>query len=205
MTDKTPFIVGLGGTSSSNSTSECILRQVMAKCAEHGAEVQVFDGPSLNMPMYAPDSEERSAKAQALVAALRRADGVVIASPGYHGSVSGLIKNALDYVQDMAKDERVYFEGRAVGLIAVAAGWQATGSTLATLRSITHALRGWPTPMAVAVNSMMPVFDARKQVTDPALLAQFDIVAGQVVDFARMRALHDLACMSHAAGGQADF
>src|SRR3546814_4185926 len=105
--------------------------------------------------------------------------------------VSGLIKNALDYVQDMAKDERVYFEGRAVGLIAVAAGWQATGTTLATLRSITHALRGWPTPMAVAVNSMMPIFDENKRLTDKGVSAQLDVVAEQVVTFARMRALHE--------------
>src|SRR3546814_5026141 len=75
----------------------------------------MFDGASLNMPMYAPDIEERSAQATALIDALRRADGIVICSPGYHGTVSGLIKNALDYVQDMAKDGRVYFEGRAVG------------------------------------------------------------------------------------------
>src|SRR3546814_2003634 len=79
----------------------------------------------------------------------------------------------------MAKDERVYFEGRAVGLIAVAAGWQATGTTLATLRSITHALRGWPTPMAVAVNSMMPIFDENKRLTDKGVSAQLDVVAEQ--------------------------
>src|SRR3546814_16726321 len=75
----------------------------------------------------------------------------------------------------MAKDERVYFEGRAVGLIAVAAGWQATGTTLATLRSITHALRGWPPPMAVAVNSMMPIFDENKRLTDKGVSAQLDV------------------------------
>src|SRR3546814_6799687 len=115
MADKAPFIVGMGGTGKSNSSSEVILRQVLDKCAEQGAETIMFDGASLNMPMYAPDIEERSAQATALIDALRRADGIVICSPGYHGTVSGLIKNALDYVQDMAKDERVYFEGRAVG------------------------------------------------------------------------------------------
>src|SRR3546814_87150 len=197
MADKAPFIVGMGGTGKSNSSSEVILRQVLDKCAEQGAETIMFDGASLNMPMYAPDIEERSAQATALIDALRRADGIVICSPGYHGTVSGLIKNALDYVQDMAKDERVYFEGRAVGLIAVAAGWQATGTTLATLRSITHALRGWPTPMAVAVNSMMPIFDENKRLTDKGVSAQLDVVAEQVVTFARMRALHELAKATH--------
>ena len=130
---------------------------------------------------------------------LRRADGIVISSPGYHGTVSGLIKNALDYVEDMAKDERPYFEGRAVALISVAAGWQATGTTLATLRSIVHALRGWPTPMAITVNSVMPVFADDGSVSDPTLLNQLDILAQQVVGFARMRALDDLTRASAAA------
>ena len=141
----------------------------------------------------------RTDKVAALIDGLRRADGIIITSPGYHGTVSGLIKNALDYVEDMAKDERPYFEGRAVGLISVAAGWQATGTTLATLRSIVHALRGWPTPMAVTVNSRMPVFADDGTVCDAALGSQLDTLASQVVGFARMRALDDLSRAATAA------
>src|SRR3546814_17346914 len=95
----------------------------------------------------------------------------------------------------MAKDELVYFEGRAVGLIAVAAGWQATGTTLATLRSITHALRGWPTPMAVAVNSMLPIIDENKQLTDKGVSAQLDVVAEKVVPFRSERRRVGKACV----------
>lgn len=186
-----PLIVGLGGTMTAMSSSERVLRAVLASCAANGAETQLFDGNALDMPMYGYGTP-RTDKAQALIAALRRADGVVIASPGYHGTISGLIKNALDYIEDMAKDERPYFEGRAVGLITVAAGWQATGTTLATLRSIVHALRGWPTPMAVTVNSQMPVFSDDGMIADPALEKQLGILAGQVVSFARMRALDEL-------------
>lgn len=177
------------------------MREVLRGCEELGAETLVFDGPALDMPMYAPERMERTESAAALIAGLRRADGIVIASPGYHGTVSGLIKNALDYVQDMAGDARPYFEGRAVGLIAVAAGWQATGTTLTTLRSITHALRGWPTPMALAINSQTPVFGDDGAIIDPSLQAQLGVMARQVVSFARMRALHDLA---EAAGDAAE-
>lgn len=194
-----PLIVGLGGTGSATGSTERVLLRALAAAEAAGAETLAFDGKALDMPMYAYGSE-RTDKAAALIAALRRADGVIIASPGYHGTVSGLIKNALDYVEDMARDERVYFEGRAVGLIAVAAGWQATGSTLATLRSITHALRGWPTPMAVAINSATPVFAADGALADPGIAKQLEILAGQVVEFARMKALDVLA---RAAGDAA--
>jgi FMN reductase len=192
MKSHTPLIVGLGGTGSASGSTERVLRRALDAAEATGARTLFFDGKALDMPMYNWGGE-RTEKASALIDALRAADGVIIASPGYHGTVSGLIKNALDYVEDMAKDERVYFEGRAVGLIAVAAGWQATGSTLATLRSITHALRGWPTPMAVAINSATPVFEQNGLLTDQAVAKQLEILAGQVVDFARMRALDELA------------
>jgi FMN reductase len=169
-----------------------LLKHALLAAEAEGADTLYFDGKALDMPMYSYGGA-RTDQAKALIDALRRADGIIIASPGYHGTVSGLIKNALDYVEDMAKDERVYFEGRAVGLIAVAAGWQATGSTLATLRSITHALRGWPTPMAVAVNSAQPVFLDDGSVSDPSITKQLEILASQVVQFARMTSLHDLA------------
>ena len=198
MTDQPPLIVGIGGTMTSNSSSERVMRHVLAQCEAAGAETIAFDGTTLDLPMYGYGTP-RTGNATALIEALRRAEGVVISSPGYHGTISGLIKNALDYVEDMAKDERPYFEGRAVGLIAVAAGWQATGTTLATLRAIVHALRGWPTPMAVTVNSVQPVFAEDGSVSDPVLLKQLDILAQQVVGFARMRALDELARASAAA------
>jgi len=199
MNDARPLIVGLGGTGSATGSTERILRQALNAAEEAGAETLFFDGKALDMPMYSYGGV-RSDPALVMISALRRADGIIIASPGYHGTVSGLIKNALDYVEDMAKDERVYFEGRAVGLIAVAAGWQATGSTLATLRSITHALRGWPTPMAVAINSAQPVFDSEGALIDAAIANQLNVLAGQVVEFARMRALDVLGrAASHAA------
>ncbi len=187
-----PLIVGIGGTMTSNSSSERLMRHVLMQCEAAGAETLSFDGTALDLPMYGYGTP-RTDKAVALIEGLRRADGIVISSPGYHGTVSGLIKNALDYVEDMAKDERPYFEARAVGLISVAAGWQATGTTLATLRSIVHALRGWPTPMAVTVNSVQPVFADNGSVSDATLLKQLDILAQQIVGFTRMRALDDLA------------
>lgn len=192
MTDTKPLIVGLGGSGSASGSTERILRRALDAAEAAGADTRYFDGKALDMPMYSYGCE-RTDKALELLSALRKADGIIIASPGYHGTVSGLIKNALDYVEDMAKDERVYFEGRAVGLIAVAAGWQATGSTLATLRSITHALRGWPTPMAVTVNSAQPIFDDDGELADKAIRAQLEILARQVVSFAKMKALDELA------------
>lgn len=183
-----PRIVALGGNATAGGSAERLLRHALARCEEQGAEVMLFAGDAIDLPMYAPHRSERCTKAQALIAALRDADGIIVASPAYHGTVSGVVKNALDYAQDLASDAQPYFDGRAVGLIAVAGGWQAAGSTLATLRSITHALRGWPTPMAVTANSGQPLFDADGLVTDTAIAQQLGIMTRQVMLFAQMKA-----------------
>ena len=80
--------------------------------------------------------------------------------------MSGLVKNALDYLEELRGDQRPYLDGRAVGLVAVARGWQASVATLGTLRQVVHALRGWPTPLGLAINSSATTFDDNGRTDD---------------------------------------
>ena len=79
---------------------------------ESGARIKLISGPLLQLPLYQPENPERSEGARLLVAELALADGIIIGSPGYHGSISGLVKNALDYAEDLRTDARPYFSGR---------------------------------------------------------------------------------------------
>jgi FMN reductase len=184
-----PFVVGLGGTTKAKSSPEKALKHALALAEVQGAETELFDGSSIHLPMYGSESSERSPDVRRLIAALRRADGVIIATPCYHGSVSGLLKNALDYVEDMAQDPHPYFDGRAEGLIVCGSGWQTTAITLSALRSIVHALRGWPTPMGVAINTMNKTFDEQGSVIEETASRQLGILVNQVVHFARLRCI----------------
>ena len=187
-----PLIVGIGGTTRPGSSSERALQFALSRARDLGADTEMLVGSGILLPIYAPESPERNAAARHLVAALRRANGIIVSSPGYHGSLSGLIKNALDYAEDMRNDALPNFEGRAVGLIACANGWQATGATLTALRSIVHALRGWPTPLGVAINTTEQTF-ATDESANTATLQQLSILARQVVQFAEQRAAHEVA------------
>ncbi len=181
-----PYIVGIGGATKPQSSPEKALRYALSLAEAEGAETELFDGPSIHLPMYTGTAGERPADVRRLLDALRRAHGVILATPCYHGSVSGLLKNALDYVEDMARDPHPYFDGRAVGLIVCGSGWQSTAITLSALRSIVHALRGWPTPMGVAINTLNRTFDEKGSVIDEAAARQLGILVTQVVGFARM-------------------
>jgi FMN reductase len=167
------------------------LRIALAGAEELGAKTTVITGDDLVLPFYDPTVPERSPAAQRLVEYLREADGVVLVSPGYHGTLSGLVKNALDYVEDLRDDERPYLEGRAVGCVAAAQGWQASVTTLTSLRSIVHALRGWPTPLGAAVNSTEVQFDGAGECSSETVANTLRTIGKQVVEFAI--AQHEMA------------
>jgi FMN reductase len=154
---------------------------------QQGARTLLFGAAFLTgLPHYGTPECRTCAPAEGFIAALREADGLIMASPGYHGTISGLLKNAIDYIEDTARDARPYLENLPVGLIATAFGWQATGSTLAAMRSITHALRGWPVPLGVAINSAVVKFKDG-ECSEPAIAKQIEIMTHQVVDFAEGR------------------
>lgn len=183
-------IVGIGGTLRPRSSSGSALLFCLDHAKARGAAVTAFTGPDLVAPLYDPGTAALPEGMERMIAALRSADGILLASPGYHGGISGAIKNALDYTEEMAKDDRAYFDGRAVGCIATAAGWQATGATLTALRGIVHALRGWPTPLGVMLNSSEPLFDEAGGCIADATRAGLAAMTDQVIGFARMRAGH---------------
>lgn len=187
--NRPPFIVALGGTTSANSSTEKALRIALEGAAAVGAETLLISGPELELPIYAWERKERNAAATHLIESLRRADGLVIGSPGYHGSISGLVKNALDYAEDMSKDEWPYFHGRPVGAIATGAGWQGAVMTLTAMRSIVHALRGWNTPLGVAISTAEPVFDADGVCLDPKIDNMLRSMGQEVAEAAQTRAL----------------
>ncbi|WP_174296807.1 NADPH-dependent FMN reductase [Sphingomonas bacterium] len=183
-------IVGVGGTTRPGSSTERLVAAVLDRCRGEGADTQLFGGAELAaLPHFAPEKPERDAAQRAFVEAVRRCDGLVIGTPGYHGGVSGLVKNAIDLLEDLRGDVRAYFDGRPVDLVVSAAGWQAGGVTLSALRGIVHAMRGWPTPVGIAVNSIEQTpFDAAGTLADPGIAGAIGAQADQIMAFTRAMA-----------------
>lgn len=182
---RSPYIVALGGTTRANSSTEKALRIALAAAERAGAQTLLIGGPELDFPNYAPERSERPEAARRMIAEIGRADGVLIGSPGYHGGISGLVKNALDYIEDLARADRPYLSGRAVGCVATAAGHQGAVVTLGAIRTVTHALRGWPTPLGAAINTAEPIFDADGRCIDRRAEAILETIGADVVAFAR--------------------
>ncbi len=178
-------IVAIGGTVYPGSTTEQAMRLATRPAAEAGAEVSVFGGEYLASLAHYRSTEYEAGSGSELVEAVRSADGVIISAPGYHGTISGLVKNALDYLEDLSRDTRPYLDGRAVGLITTAHGDQASMSTLLTLRAIVHSLRGWPTPMGATIRTHDGLFSTEGECLDERARRHIEMVGKQVLMGAR--------------------
>jgi FMN reductase len=181
-----PRIVGIGGTTKAGSSTEKALVACLAAAERLGADIEIVPGAQLaGLPLYSPEESARTAAQQQFVTTVREADGLILATPAYHAGMSGLLKNAIDLLEDLRWERRPYLDGRAVGCIVTAYGWQGAGTTLTSVRTIVHALRGWPTPLGVTLNTAIPLFDDAGSCTDARVQTQFEMLAAQVVGFAK--------------------
>ena len=168
------------------SASERALRIAGEAAAHAGASVEYVTGRQLMLPIYDTETPDRTPDTVALLDAVRRADGLIIASPGYHGGISGMLKNVLDYIEDLRQDERPYLDGRVVGLIGVAHGWQTAVGTLHQLRQTVHSLRGWPSPLGVAINDAGGLIGKDAADSDETVVRQLQTMGAQVADMAAL-------------------
>lgn len=186
MSDSRPLVVGLGGTTRPGSSSEKCLIKALEAAEAAGARTRMFDGRFLTrLPIFNPYDDAACAERDELVSAVREADGVILSTPGYHGSLSGLMKNALDSLEDLKADARPYLADRSVGVIVTADGAQAGGTALTSVRLIVHAMRGWPTPLGAALNGSIPLFDEAGEFREAKDAWTIATVGEQVTKFAQ--------------------
>ncbi|MFJ5711753.1 NAD(P)H-dependent oxidoreductase [Streptomyces sp. NPDC093105] len=191
-----PHIVLISGSLRQGSTCDRVADWCAERCAEQGASARVFTGAEIDFPAYRPGLGTSHAAVAGFLDELRAADGVVLVSPTYHATVSGLLKNALDYVNDIGGPVP-YLEGRPIGTVAVGAAAQGAVSTLTTLRTIGHALRGWPTPVGVAVDRV-PAADTTGEGSEPDTARLLQMVS-QVVWLGGTRAAERKAVLGAVA------
>jgi NAD(P)H-dependent FMN reductase len=109
---------------------------------------------------------------------IRQAGGIILGTPEYHGSFSGVLKNALDL---MGFDE---IEGKMIGLVGVSGGALGAINALNSLRTVGRALHAWVVPEQASIPEAWKVFDESGNLKDGALEQRVKAVGRQVARFA---------------------
>jgi NAD(P)H-dependent FMN reductase len=175
------LVIGLAGSLRTGSTTRTAVAYALEGAAEKGAKTSLLDLASFNLPFLGRERELGNVKAvEGFRAALRAADGIILGSPEIHGSVSGVLKNALDLA---GSDE---FGGKMVGLVGVAGGRMGASETLSVMRTIGRSLHAWVVPEQASVGDSDTAFDSQGEPTNPELANRLRSVGREVAHFARL-------------------
>jgi FMN reductase len=175
----TVHIAGISGSRREGSYTRMAVAAALRGAAETGAVTQLIDLREYDLP-FADGGDGVPPDLDRLRAAVKQADGLVLGTPEYHGSFSGVLKNALDL---MGFDE---LEGKMVGLVGVSGGAMGAFNALNELRNIGRVLHAWVVPEQAAVPEAWKVFDQSGAISDKRLEARLLEVGRQVAHFARL-------------------
>src|SRR5215216_842928 len=170
-------IVGLGGSLARISKSRAALQTALEGAATAGAETQFLDIRELDLPMYNPDDDEPTKAASRLIEVSYAADGMLWSSPMYQGTISGALKNALDWLHLLGRREPPYLHDKVIGLISAAGGTQGL-QAINTMEFAVRALRGWAVPLVVPTASC--AFDAGGEIQDVNVELQLHTLGAEV-------------------------
>ncbi|MGH9920239.1 MAG: NADPH-dependent FMN reductase [Nitrososphaerales archaeon] len=180
----TVSVVGLAGSLRAEGFTRMAVRYALLGAEQEGAKTRMLDLASYDLPFLGQKYGNASG-VESFRADLNAADGIVLGSPEYHGSISGVLKNALDF----ASSEE--FEGKMVGLIGVAGGRMGATDTLNNLRTVGRALHAWVVPNQVSIGSSEEAFEPSGGPLQRDVAGRLKSVGWQVAHFARLHKCED--------------
>lgn len=175
--DDPPHVVALCGSRRDASRTKVALRTALEAARDRGAETRLVDLDAYDLPPFDADADD-AGDAPKLRRVVDAADAVLLGTPNYHGSYSGVLKNALDY---LGRDE---FAGKTVGLLEVAGG-SFPGDALAHLRTVARTLNAWTLPVEAAIPDSHATVGA-DGIRDDDAARRVAQLGTDVVDYARV-------------------
>jgi FMN reductase len=193
MAPKAVRVIGLGGSVAPTSKSRSALVAALDGAEDAGAQTLLFDLHQLDLPMFSPTLlQDPPGSAVQLAEAAFDADGLLWSSPMYHGTISGAVKNALDWLYLLGERNPPYLADKVIGLISTAGGTQGL-QAVNTMEFIVRSLRAWAVPLVVPVGPASRMFDAEGNLQDDAARRQLNTLGAEVVRVARLFAAGKLA------------
>lgn len=161
----TPRILAFGGSLRRDSFNQKLAAIAAAGAREAGAEVTLIALRDFPMPVYDGDLEEASGlpeEAKKLKALFREHHGLLIASPEYNSSISGALKNAIDWVSRQETDDEPSLSalsGKSAVLMSASPGGLGGLRGLVTVRSILGNIGITVLPDQIAVSKAYEAFN----------------------------------------------
>ena len=173
-------VVGICGSLRKDSYTRMALQVALEGAQEFGVKTNLIDLRDYNLVFCDGNQDEKAypEDVHKLRSEVAAAQGIILGTPNYHASFSGVLKNALDL---MGFDE---FEGKMVGLVGVSGGNRGAADALNSLRTIGRVLHAWVAPQQVSIPEAWKYFDQAGNLKDAGFENRVKEVGRQVAKFA---------------------
>jgi NAD(P)H-dependent FMN reductase len=189
-------VLGVAGSMRQQSYSTRALKMVLEEAKKYNTESYMLELRKINLPLYDPSeitpdeffssNNNNTNVLETITTSLRWADVFVLASPDYHGSMSGGMKNFLDYFWEV-------FAGKTFGYIVAS---HEKGLTVADqMRTAVRQCYGWSMPYNISINGERD-FDSKGNLVNSALAKRIKMLARDLVTYGtliRRQFLQDVA------------
>jgi len=168
-------VLGVGSSMRQGSYSTTALNIILDMAKGNEAETKLLDLRQTNLPMLyaAKDDTHEIGQVTELV---EWADAYILATPDYHGSMSGSLKNFLDYFWSE-------FAGKTFGYIV--ASHEKGLTVMDQMRTAVRQCYGWSIPYGISINPEDD-FNDKKEVINRKLWSRLDMLARDLVVYGKL-------------------
>jgi NAD(P)H-dependent FMN reductase len=167
-------VLGVGSSMRQISYSTAALTIILEKVGRNNAETKLLDLQKTRLPMlYSQDDTQEIVQVTGLV---KWADAFVLATPDYHGSMSGSLKNFLDYFWSE-------FAGKRFGYIV--ASHEKGLTVMDQMRTAVRQCYGWSMPYGVSINPEDD-FNDKREVISTKLSSRLDMLARDLAVYGKL-------------------
>ena len=183
-----PKILAFAGSLREHSFSKRVVKTAMTGAGDAGAEITYVDLRDYPMPIYNEDDQKENGfdpNASKLQKLLMEHDGLLIASPEYNGSLTGALKNMLDWTSRQSDEYKMYevFKGKFAAIMTESPGAFGGIRCLGHLRGVLTIMQVNVLPTEIAVGKVHAMFDGDgAEMTDEKMKGVLENLGASLAD-----------------------
>ena len=182
-------VLAFGGSLRRGSFNHALVRIAAEGARAAGGEVTVLELREVAMPIFDEDLEREQGVppgARRFKELLKGHEALLVASPEYNGSITGVLKNALDWASRAEPGEKPYacFAGKVGGVMSASPGPLGAARSLAITRTLLAQLQVLVVPEQLSVSRAHEAFDERGALRDAKQQASAQRIGARVVELA---------------------
>ena len=179
-------ILAFAGSTRTDSFNKKLVKIAAAGAKEAGADVTIVDLRDFQMPLYDEDLEKQEglpSNTRKLKELMSSHSGFLIASPEYNSSISGVLKNTIDWTSRQSDDESPVscFKDKVAGLMSASPGGLGGLRGLVHVRAILENMGVLVIPEQIAISKAHEVFNSDGSMKDPKQEQQIKSIGATLV------------------------